>query len=179
MSPSWIQKISSILDNAFIGISGILIKGKKTKALKLESTAKDIIKLDPPKFKPRMSGYKMEVKLDNSKRGNIALNIVSILNARIIGQVANNMGTGSDTDVLNFQTGRFAESVQVTSAVSTRANQITVFYTYMKNPYGTFDPGGRQYKTGREGPQQIIGESIRELATQLVSSRFTITPRLQ
>ena len=40
-------------------------------------------------------------------------------------------------------------------------------YTYMKNPYQTFEPGFKQGSTMRD-PRKIIGESIREIATAIL-----------
>lgn len=45
-------------------------------------------------------------------------------------------------------------------------------YTYMKYPYQTFEPGFAQGSTFRD-PRLLIGQSIRELATQIMNEKFT------
>ena len=44
-------------------------------------------------------------------------------------------------------------------------------YTYMKNPYQTFEPGGRQGSTSRD-PRRLIGGTIREIAQQIMGRKF-------
>lgn len=182
-SPSWFDKLGGILDNAFTGISGV-IKGhhkthKKTvrfSTKKSESTTVNI----KPKLNVDRSGIVRhpESTDDKSDRSTVPSNLMALLNARIVANVRNNMGKGSASDVLNFRTGRFAESVQITAVTAVRRDHLMVFYNYMKYPYATFDPGGRQYKPSRRGPSSIIDQSIRELAAQLVYDKFAITPRL-
>lgn len=99
-------------------------------------------------------------------------NLQNLLNARLVDQVKQNMGNGTRNDVLNLQTGRFAESVEVTRLSESRQGMITAFYTYMKNPYATFSAGGRQeYPTSRD-PKTLISRSIREIAAEQVSNRL-------
>lgn len=96
----------------------------------------------------------------------------NLLNANLVNQVKKNMGNGTRSDVLNLQTGRFAESVEVTRLSESRQGMITAFYTYMKNPYATFSAGGRQeFPTSRD-PKTLIAKSIREIAAEQVSNRL-------
>ena len=71
------------------------------------------------------------------------------------------------------RTGRFANSTVVTQ-VSTRAGKINAFYTYMKYPYQTFEPGFAQGAKGFD-PRRVIEMSIREIATSITKARFTTT----
>lgn len=90
----------------------------------------------------------------------------SFVNSRLTKQVQKNMGRPS----LENQTGRFAESVNVTNAVPT-AQGIHMDYTY--NPaYRVFE-NGSQYPSGYD-PRPLIENSIRELAAQKLETKFTL-----
>jgi hypothetical protein len=72
---------------------------------------------------------------------------------------------------LNYRTGRFAQSVEAEDVMVGPRGGLQVNYTYMKNPYQTFEPGFRQGSTYRD-PRKIIGESIREIAQSIIGDRF-------
>lgn len=104
-----------------------------------------------------------------------ALDLSSILmhiNANIADQIRRNMGTGSSRDVLNYRSGRFAESVQVEKLSESRQGMITAFYSYMQNPYATFSTGGRQELPRSRDPKLLISKSIREIMQQKVGNRM-------
>ena len=82
------------------------------------------------------------------------------------------MGDGSSRNVLNYRTGRLAESAQVVKLSESRAGMITAFYTYMKNPYATFSEGGRQQNPRSRDPKLLISKSIREIAETQVANRL-------
>lgn len=105
-------------------------------------------------------------------------NLFFLMNSRIAGAVKDNMGKGFSSDILNFQTGRFNESVDITSIVAVRPDHLTMYYSYMRYPYATFDPGGKHHNlnSDRKGPSEIIDQSIRELAAQLIFDRYAVTP---
>lgn len=89
-----------------------------------------------------------------------------ILEGSIRDQVEKNMGTGNSTKVLNYRTGRFADSVKIERLTQSRAGMVTVFYSYMKNPYSTFSEGGRQQYPKSRDPKLLISKSIREIAAK-------------
>jgi hypothetical protein len=99
-------------------------------------------------------------------------NLLAILQSKINEQVRQNMGTGSDTKILNYRTGRFSDSVRVDRLSESRAGLITVFYSYMRNPYGTFSAGGRQQYPASRDPKLLIAGSIRQIAGGLVNNRL-------
>jgi hypothetical protein len=96
----------------------------------------------------------------------------ALLNATLVERVKQNMGSGNRRDILNLRTGRFAESVKVERLSESRAGMITAFYTYMRNPYGTFSEGGRQQNPRSRDPKLLIAKSIREIAQEKVASRL-------
>lgn len=95
------------------------------------------------------------------------VSIQNLLNQRLHEQLKQNMRSPR----LNYQTGRFAESVEVTNMSISRQGMITAFYTYMKYPYQTFEPGFAQGSAARD-PKALIGKSIRDIASTLVGNRL-------
>ena len=73
---------------------------------------------------------------------------------------------------LQFRTGRFANSVRVENVTQGPRGGIGIDYTYMKDPYETFEPGGKQGSTMRD-PRRIIGASIRQLAMGIIGRQPT------
>ena len=77
---------------------------------------------------------------------------------------------------LQFRTGRFANSARVENVNIGPRGGIDVDYTYMRNPYETFEPGNKQGSTQRD-PRKIIGASIRELAMGILGRQPTTIRR--
>lgn len=86
--------------------------------------------------------------------------------------ISANMGGGTERNILNYRTGRFAESVKVDSLSQSRQGMITAFYTYMKNPYQTFEPGFKQGSPKSRDPKLLISRSIREIVATKVSNKL-------
>ncbi len=78
-------------------------------------------------------------------------------------RVAENMGSGASRNVLNYRTGRLADSVKIENLTQSRAGMLSVFYSYMKNPYATFSSGGKQQFPRSRDPKLLISKSIREI----------------
>ena len=93
--------------------------------------------------------------------------LMGLLNTQLPQVVAKNM----DSPALNYRTGRFASSVRVTEVQKTKEGFPSVGYTYMKNPYQTFEPGFAQGDPNRD-PRKLIESSIREIALNLAIGRF-------
>ena len=87
------------------------------------------------------------------------VSLVAYLNTMVSRYVAKNMGKGKE---LTYITGRFANSVHVTSLTATREQAVNVWYGYMDSPYQTFEPGWKQGHKGYD-PRRLIKNSIREL----------------
>ena len=75
------------------------------------------------------------------------------------------------------RTGRFRNSAEVTNTMIGPRGGVQVDYTYQRNPYEVFEPGGRLYTPDRN-PQKIIGETIREVAQQIMGRKFIKTRRV-
>ena len=78
---------------------------------------------------------------------------------------------------LRYRTGRFANSARVTKVMEGPRGGLQADYTYMRNPYETFEPGGKQGSTMRD-PRKIIGETIRDIVAQSMQNRFIKTRRI-
>jgi hypothetical protein len=94
------------------------------------------------------------------------------INSNLHDQIKRNMGAGNRRDVLNYRSGRLAESAKVERLSQSREGMITAFYSYMKNPYATFSRGGRQDRPYTRDPKLLISKSIRELAGAQVANRM-------
>jgi len=91
------------------------------------------------------------------------------INSRLSAQVRRNMGRPA----LINRTGRFSNSVEL---VNVREGQNTIIgeYTYMQNPYRTFEnTGERKWPVGYN-PKPLITKSIRDLAMEYTDKRFTL-----
>jgi len=91
------------------------------------------------------------------------------INARLPAQVRRNMGRPA----LENRTGRFSNSAALTEL---RQGPKTLIgkYTYMLNPYQTFEnEGPRQWPTGFN-PKPLIAQSIRDIALQYTEQKFTL-----
>ena len=109
------------------------------------------------------------VRATKPLRSNLA-NLQMIINAQLQDVVSANMGDGDRREVLNYRSGRFAASPKVEYMSESRTGMISIFYSYMKNPYATFSQGGRQSSPRSRDPKLLIARSIRDIASQHVSN---------
>jgi hypothetical protein len=100
------------------------------------------------------------------------VSLQNLLNQNLATQIQKNMGTGARKDILNYQTGRFAESAKVEKMSQSREGMITAFYSYMRNPYATFSFGGQQENPATRDPKLLISKSIREIGATMVANRM-------
>jgi len=97
-----------------------------------------------------------------------AIKLQNLLNQKLVETVKQNMGSGGRRDILNLRSGRFAESVQAQRVSQSRRGMISVFYSYMRNPYATFSRGGQQARPTSRDPKLLISRSIRQIAAELM-----------
>ena len=106
--------------------------------------------------------------------------ILPLINARLHAHLRDKvMGDGSETEILNYRTGRFARSAYALNLTQTRGDLVTIFYTYMKNPYAVFEYPGSHLAKPRRDPRYLIGRSIRQIATEITGGRFGFITELQ
>lgn len=73
---------------------------------------------------------------------------------------------------LVYRTGRLAKSVEVVKLErSPRDRALTVYLRYMKYPYATFEPGGKQGSINRN-PRTLIANAVRDIAVELMGERL-------
>lgn len=92
----------------------------------------------------------------------------NLLNEALPQMVASKM----TAPALRYRTGRFANSARVENVNIGPRGGIGIDYTYMRNPYETFEPGNKQGSVQRD-PRKIIGASIRELAMAILGKQPT------
>ena len=173
-------------DNLVSILSGILPK------LKQKSSSKSSGSISVPKLVPVKRTHKklstpkviVNARPQSDRASNLAstsssitptVNLVSlqnILNQNLASRIQQNMGTGSRQDILNYRTGRFAESAKVERMSQSRQGMISAFYSYMRNPYGTFSIGGDQQSPVSRDPKLLISRSIREIGATMVNNRM-------
>ena len=97
----------------------------------------------------------------------------NILNQILPVEVAKNM----QSPALRFRTGRLANSARVVGITQGPRGGTQINYTYMKDPYETFEPGGEMGSTLRD-PRRLIGGTIREIMQTKFRQRFIKTRRV-
>jgi hypothetical protein len=166
---SIIKTIGSIFDGK--KIPNKQVSGSKDKAVsqvKAKGRPKQTVVIAPIKKK------QVQVRASQGAITKVSsiISLQNLINANLHDQIKKNMGTGTRKDVLNYRSGRFAESAKVERLSESRQGMITAFYSYMKNPYATFSRGGRQDRPYTRDPKLLISKSIRELAGAQVANRM-------
>ena len=167
-SDSKMQAIMKSLNNAAVkaGSTGTLqqLKLSASKAA-LKGSTRIPVKITAVKFDAKLS----DIKVD-AVRSYVSL--IPILNAKLPPAVRANMTGGR----LHNRSGRFSESVRITSIEQTPQGYPRVNYTYQRSPYDVFDPAlGRApwNKPGRD-PKTLIERSVRDIAKGLITERFYV-----
>lgn len=120
------------------------------------------------KIKNKLSTQKYDVKPTNVNLSSLLIYI----NSHLQSVISANMGDGNDKKVLNYRSGRFASSAKVERLSESRQGMISAFYSYMKNPYQTFEPGYAQGEPASRSPKLLISKSIREIAATKVANQL-------
>lgn len=176
-SPSTREFITQAIKST---IQGTPVK-RQTKPNKASKSNKNAIptfaivkKSKPTKVKQKSGGIKFKPqKLPVSLKAETNLvSLQNLINSLLHQQIRQNMGDGNRRDVLNYRTGRFAESARVEQLTQGRSGMITAYYTYMKYPYATFSAGGEQEFPRSRDPKLLISQSIREIAQQQMITRM-------
>jgi len=180
-SPSLVQlNVNRLIDiyegrkpsNKTYKISKTKVATEKIKIRRPKKNTKEISTLRSIRNELSKSNPK-PIKITEDKVKAISLiDLQSLINDSLFEQIRKNMGKGERLDVLNFRTGRFARSAQVTRMTMSREGAITAFYDYMKNPYATFSEGGKQSRPRTRDPKLLISKSIREIAATKIGNRL-------
>jgi hypothetical protein len=161
------------------GLTGKQYKGSNSKASSVKKGTDKLVQVKGKGQKPSRGITDKSKKSPNTAtivaKGPEQYSLTSLqilINSLLAKTIKENMGTGNRRDILNLRTGRFAESVKVERLSQSREGMITAFYTYMRNPYGTFSEGGRQENPKSRNPKLLISKSIREIAETQVKNRL-------
>ena len=148
-------------------------KPKKSSALKGEQ---ELISLRNELSNTKIVGLAKAKKVVESgaqKEYADVIKLKRLINKRLGAEIRRNMVRPA---LLN-RTGRFSNSAQVTKLQET-AKGIRGEYTYLLNPYQTFEnTGSKRWPIGYN-PKALITKSIRQLAIQYTETRFTQLRRL-
>ena len=177
-SPSMRKHIENLIKSAIVNKNG-----SKTESSRSVLKTTDIVKVGSPKSKTKIKttvkkptnlNFKQpRLKVSSGPVGTVNLiNLQNLINQNLASQIKQNMGTGNARRVLNYRTGRLAESAKVERMLESREGMITAFYSYMRNPYGTFAEGGAQEFPTSRNPKLLIAQSIRDLAGAQVANRM-------
>jgi len=180
-SDSVLTAISKKLTTTMTGEK--LPSGGYSKATGRNKTPKPVTKPKinkPVLSKPKLTGIDFKIGVrkttqrlrTNQGKFTSLASLQTMLNLALAQQIQKNMGTGTSKNVLNYRTGRLAESAQVTSMSQSREGMITAYYTYMRNPYATFSEGGAQSSPRSRDPKTLISRSIREVLATQVNNRM-------
>jgi len=180
-SPSFIQMLADTLTDiaqtgkskkkTYVGPTSEVAR-KSTKVVKTNNKAK-ISKLkkvlsdleQAPSNTTKIEAMPMQAATDLTS-------LLALFNSKLREAIVKNMGTGTSTSVLNYRTGRFASSAKIQRLTESRQGMITAFYSYMRNPYGTFSAGGRQENPKSRDPKLLIAKSIRDIAAENIKNRL-------
>jgi len=108
-----------------------------------------------------------------SKQRQSPMALQNLINSVLPQAVAMKMNPPS----LRYRTGRFANSARVTQVMQGPRGGLQADYTYMRDPYETFEPGGKMGSRQRD-PRRIIGQTIREIVAQAMQNKFIKTRRV-
>lgn len=132
-------------------------------------------KITPQKLAGKSSTRNLPVEESGRKLQTPQLSLTSLqnlLNYHLQDVISANMGDGNSKNILNYRTGRFAASAKVEKLSQSKEGMITAFYSYMRNPYGTFSAGGRQQHPRSRDPKLLISKSIHEIAATATAARM-------
>lgn len=136
-----------------------------TKSLSLEDSK---LKVGNTKTKATVKVRAKSQVRDSQGQFSSLLKIQTLINASLKQAVINRMGTPR----LVNRTGTLAGSAEVTRVTQGRQGMISLYYTYERRPYSTFEPpGGHQQSTKRD-PRALISLAVRDVAESLILGKF-------
>lgn len=177
-SPSYVDLVVRAITDTIAGKK----KSNKVYSIPKTKVLTNTVKIVKPKKNTeaitaakKLANKIKNAKISNDVAANVApplFNLQSYIAARLAEQIKNNMGTGYDKKVLNYRSGRLADSASIERVSQSRAGMVSVFYSYMRNPYGTFSTGGAQQDPASRDPKLLISKSIREIGASIVGNRM-------
>ncbi|MDA9577893.1 hypothetical protein N9S10_02465, partial [Gammaproteobacteria bacterium] len=169
--PDTIKKASGMPDMRFKINKELAKKAKYKNKERTKARTKQISKAKS-KVKAKFGGAVRKRTAKKARQASLQTNnnplaLEALLNEMLPKVVASKM----TSPALNFRTGRFAASAEAKDVMVGPRGGLNVNYTYMRDPYETFEPGNAMGSTQRD-PRKIIGESVREIAQSIIGDRF-------
>lgn len=124
----------------------------------------------------RTNARKGNIKSATNRRATEAPQTAVALKELINQALPEVMLTQMQPPALRNRTGRFRQSAEVTNVNIGPRGGTQIDYTYMRDPYETFEPGGDMGSRNRD-PRKLIGASVREIAIKLTGNKFITTRR--
>lgn len=167
------QKVEKQLVSALTGNKLYKNIKVKTSTRKYSSKSKGVSKVRQKKGKkPKVTIARVTrlKKARNTRKGSASspFELIVALNKALPATIRANMGSPK----LNYRSGAFASSVQVTNIITPARGFPTIDYTYQQAPYGVFELGAGPLATKERDPRNIIDETIRELAQYAAFRKF-------
>lgn len=164
-------------------LKNVLVKGTNTPNKLISSTKynsnkkQSNIPVKVAKNKPKVTIIKRDtknpIKLPTLRNIQGQFTSVTKLESLIRAQLRPTIVKNMHRPNLNYQTGRFADSVKLESISRARDGALSAFLSYMRYPYATFERDGKQGKKGYY-PSRLIEGSVREIASKLVRDRMRV-----
>ena len=148
------------------------VRGKKSKEKSIRGASSKTSKAYIAASRGVRARPKTGKSIEEAKTTQSPIALRNLLNEMLPQMVASKM----TSPALQFRTGRFANSARVENVNLGPRGGVDIDYTYMRDPYETFEPGGKQGSTQRD-PRKIIGASIRELAMGILGKQPTTIRR--
>ncbi len=160
------QNTFSQISKGLKGVKNIKLTGFEKKTLAKISKKVDTLKV--ANSVDYMNFGTVTNELNTSSRIS-GLDLLKYINTRLHDEIKERM----QYPALVYRTGRFARSARATE-VDLIKNRID--FTYMMEPYGLFEypKGCPRRATPDRDPRKIIGNSIREIAAQVVANNFSV-----
>lgn len=172
-SPSIEELVENLVDQALNGkpkTTRTKTSAKVTTSIKEKTVKAKValskVKVPPLKIVSTNSGSGAKTRIRQGGKFTSLASVIAVINSELHDRIRANMGKGNAKAVLNYRTGRFANSVKLLKLDVSRPDAISVMYTYMKYPYQTFEPGFKQGAPASRDPRALIQKSIRQIINE-------------
>lgn len=165
-SPTLVEDVEAEILSVFNTLNAkknFSTKGARATSRTSKNKAKTVKTTKKKKALPKIRAKKDPVRGVSSS----PLQLITLINRQLPKVVQKNMVYPA----LQNRTGRFASSVRVTDVQMTGNGFPSFGYTYLRNPYETFEIGNAQGSVDID-PRKLIDKSIREIAAGYAIGRF-------
>ena len=161
----------------FLGAISNIFKGIKNRRVSYSNTERDKRRKLVEKRQVKRTDLSSRISLKTPKvvKPKVGVSMFAmrnLINEVLSEHVKREMGKATDPAIkLRYQTGRFADSAVLLTLNRTQAGILAGTYSYMRNPYDTFLPGGR-LGTAARNPKIYLESGIRNAALAILKRDF-------